>query len=201
MKKAFLLMSFLAVGPLAASLSAGTLDVSAQISSQPDGSNFDYTIKLSNSSSSTDSLETFWFGWVPGKDFLPSNPISVTPPTGWADQVTHGGAGDGYAIQFVTSTTPLGPGDSLNFKFTSADSPAQLAANSPFYTGFPALTSFVYQGQPFQGDSERFIVLQSVPEPATLTMGITALVGAFAVSRARRAIARRAESRTVRAVR
>ena len=37
---------------------------SGVISSTPAGSNFDYTIDLSNSSSSTASIGTFWYSWT-----------------------------------------------------------------------------------------------------------------------------------------
>ena len=34
----------------------------------------------------------------PGQDYLATNPISVTPPAGWSDTITHSdsGTGDGY---------------------------------------------------------------------------------------------------------
>ena len=73
------------------------ITASGVISSKPDGSNFDYTIELTNSSSSTASIGTFWYAWVPGEDFLATNPISVTSPTGWSGLITHAGR-DGYAI-------------------------------------------------------------------------------------------------------
>ena len=36
-----------------------------------DGSNFDYTINLTNSNTSTSAIVTSWYAWVPGQDFLP----------------------------------------------------------------------------------------------------------------------------------
>ena len=45
------------------------------------------------------------------------------------------------------------PGSSLNFGFTSADTPASVNGDSVFYPGTPVGTSFVYSGGPFQGDS------------------------------------------------
>ena len=79
---------------------------SGVISSTPDGANFDYTIALSNSSSSNASIGTFWYAWIPGQDYLATSPISVTPPTGWSDNITNMGSGDGFAIQFL-SNQPL----------------------------------------------------------------------------------------------
>jgi hypothetical protein len=118
---------------------------------------------------------------------LPTSPISVTPPTDWTFLITHfpNQPTNGFAIQFKTSTPGLAPGDSLQFKFKSADSPAQLAGDSPFFPGTPVGTSFVYSGQPFQGDGLHFQV-QSVPEPASLTLALMAIVGIMGAARVRR---------------
>jgi hypothetical protein len=54
---------------------AGTINGSATISATPNGPNFDYTINLTNTGGpGGDNIETFWFGWVPGEDFLPTSP-------------------------------------------------------------------------------------------------------------------------------
>lgn len=185
MKKFLLLTGIIASGLSAAPVSAGILDVSATLSSTPDAGHFDYAITVTNSAASTDSLETFWFAWMPGKDFLPTAPLSVTPPAGWTDIVTNMGAGDGFAIQFKTSTDPLAPGKSLGFAFTSNDSPAMIAGNSPFFPGTPVETSTVYEGQPFSGDSARFSVT-SVPEPSSLALGAFGLLAACGGRRLRR---------------
>jgi hypothetical protein len=171
MKRIVFATSVLAASILATQASAGPIDVSARLTGTPNGSNFDYTIVLKNSSSSTDSIKTFWYSWVPGADFLGTSPISVTPPTGWVDHITHfpNVPTNGFAIQFVTSTAPLAPGNSLSFMFTSAETPSQLAGNSPFYPGTPIGTSFVYSGAPFQGDSLQFTVT-SAPEPSSLAL-------------------------------
>ncbi len=82
--------------------------------------------------------------------------------------ITHGGVGDGYAIQFDANSTvyDVAPGSSLTFGFQSADTPAQLAGVSPFHTSFPVLTSFVYSVGPLRGDGEKILVsFASVPEP------------------------------------
>ena len=156
---------------------------SGVISSTPDGSNFDYTIQLTNSSTSTASIGTFWYAWVPGGDFLATSPVAVTPPNGWSDNITHAGAGDGYAIQFISkgSSDNVLPGNSLNFAFTSADTPASVNGDSMFYPGTPVGTSFVYSGGPEQGVSDEFVVtaastLQSIavtPANTTLPTGET----------------------------
>ena len=94
---------------LARPVSAGTLIASGTWSSTPNGSNFNYAITLTNSSSSTDNLGTFWFAWEPGEDLLATSPISEATPSGWTGMVTHIGAGDGYGIEWVA-----GRGSSLS---------------------------------------------------------------------------------------
>ncbi len=61
-----------AIGTFTPSASAGIIDASAVITAKPDGSDFDYTIKLTNTSGlGNDSIATFWFAWVPGAGFPP----------------------------------------------------------------------------------------------------------------------------------
>ena len=75
-------------------------------------------------------------------------------------------------------------GKSLSgFGFTSADTPAELSANSAFFPTFPATTSFVYQGGPLVGESLTFASVSlapmsspspgaaTVPEPSMLVIG------------------------------
>ncbi len=135
---------------------------SGVISSTPAGSNFDYTIDLSNSSSSTASIGTFWYSWTPApfEDFLATKPVSVSPPAGWTETITNIGSSDGYAIEFVSSGTAYNvqAGSSLNFKFTSADTPASVNGDSVFYPGTPVGTSFVYSEGPEQGVADEFVV-------------------------------------------
>jgi hypothetical protein len=153
----------------------------AQISAVAAGPDFNYTITLDNPISSSGPIGTFWYGWIPGQDYLPTSPISVTPPTGWTDAITHGGPSDGYAIQFIASNSSfdVGVGSTLNFSFLSADSPAALNGNSPFYPATPVGTSFVYSSTPFSDAGDEFVV-QPAPEPSTWAMlaaGTVALLG------------------------
>lgn len=145
--------------------SAQTLSASGQLTSTGSGGAFHYTLVLSNSLASTTNIETFWFAWLPGEDFMPANPTNIGNPSGWMDTITHGLYGDGYAIQFVTSTAPLAPGGSLTFTFTSTTSPSIMAGNSSFGSRSPILTSFVYSGAPETGLSDEFTV-ESSTEPA-----------------------------------
>jgi hypothetical protein len=156
----------------------------------PNGSDFNYTLKLTNSSSSTDNLGTFWFAWEPGEDFLATKPISETTPSGWKATVTHFGASDGYAIQWVAgSGSSLAPGKSLIFGFESADTPAQIGGVSVIDSGNHVTTSFAYQGAPFSGDSDLFVLTRqsSVPEPSSLTLWLVAVLVGLAYAGRRRA--------------
>lgn len=130
------------------------------------GGEFDYTIKLTDTGSG--NLETFWFGWVPGEDFMPVAPTNIVSPTGWNALVTGGGGSDGYAIQWQTANSstpvPLTPGATDTFVFESTATPAQILGDSPFYPTTPVLTSFVYNGAPFSDPGLEF---QVAPEPST----------------------------------
>ena len=120
-----------------------TINASAVISSTAAGADTNYTIDLTNASSSNSGIGTFWYAWVPGEDFLATSPVSVSPPAGWTDNITNMGAGDGFAIQFLANSAAndVQPGSSLSFSFTSADSPASVNGNSAFYPGTPVGTS------------------------------------------------------------
>jgi hypothetical protein len=183
MRSALFLCIVMATAVMVTPASAGFIQASSTISSalDPNGVDFDYTITLTNSSASTDPVGTFWYSWVPGKDFMLNDPISEVTPAGWMVQVTHGGTTDGYAIQWVASSgATIAPGASLTFGFTSAETPAELAGNSPFYPTFPEETATLYNGLPLTGDSEKIVVsaVSSVPEPSSL---ILSLVGGLAL--------------------
>ena len=61
--------------------------VDAHMTSQAVGDGtYNYTIQLNNNSSSTTSIETFWFAWSPyyyGYDLLTSAPTITQTPSGW----------------------------------------------------------------------------------------------------------------------
>jgi hypothetical protein len=143
---------------------------SATINSAHSGSDYNYTITLNNSRSSTSGIGTFWYAWIPGEDFLATKPISVTPPTGWSDIITHAGATDGYAIEYTanSATYYVQPGHSLKFLFKSADTPASVNGKSKFYPTTPVGTSFVYPMRAFSDSGHEFVVA-----PALLSIAVT----------------------------
>jgi hypothetical protein len=144
---------------------------------------FDYTIKLNDTG--TTNIETFWFSWVPGKDFLPSSPTGIVSPTDWNANITHGGSADGFAIQWLTSSSatpaPLTPGSSLDFSFDSTATPQTLAGDSPFYSTTPIGTSFVYSGAPFSDAGFEFVV-ESAPEPSPAELSAAGLLLLLGIS-------------------
>jgi len=164
------------------------LTANAQISDQPAGNGlFNYSITLNNAPGSTSSIETFWFGWIPGEDFLPSRPTSVQTPSGWNYSIRGGPYSyygytynDGYSIEFTSSTAPLPAGASLHFGFVSSDSPSTMAGDSPIYPGTPIFTSYVYSGLG-AGVGSRFTV--QVPEPSALALLIVGSTIAFFAGR------------------
>ncbi len=141
-----------------------SITASAVISSTPAGPNFDYTIDLSNSSSSTTSIGTFWYAWTPQpfQDLLATKPVSVSAPAGWTDEIINVGSSDGFSIEFNASGIASVPaGTSLDFGFTSPDTLASVNGNSPFYPGTPVGTSFVYSQDSEGGTSDEFVVTQA----------------------------------------
>jgi hypothetical protein len=155
---------FLAVESLESRALLTNIIASGVITSSPVSGGYNYTIALSNSSQSDSPIGTFWFAWSPGQDYLPSDPISLSAPTGWVAQVTHGGTGDGYGIEFVADTPSddIQPGSSLSFSFTSASTPASIQGSSPFYSGLPVGTSAVYPGAAINDGGFSFVVAARV---------------------------------------
>ncbi len=191
LKMALVSFSLLYSG-LNGALHAQSYVVNSQITSQAVGDGtYDYTIQLNNDGSSSASIGEFWFAWVPdyyGYDLLTSAPTITQMPAGWTDNVVYNPYSgiygpDGYSIQFFAGT-PLAPGGSYTFGFSSADSPTTLAQNSTYYP-VPTLTSYVYDasGYDYYG-SEILVTPAAVPEPSTVgLLGICAAGLLFAAKR------------------
>ena len=135
------------------SLAVNPPTASAQISSTPmAGGVFHYTVTLNNVGTTGDSpIGTFWFGWVPGEDFMAVKPTEIVTPAGWEAHITNAGTSDGFAIQWVASksTVAVAPGASLSFSFDSTATPAEMDGDSIFYPSTRVETAFVYSGAPF----------------------------------------------------
>ena len=150
----------------------GAIGATATISSQQLSANsYQYSLTLTNTGDT--QISTFWFGWIPAYDLLPSAPTAFTAPAGWAGV----NAPDVFGVasaQWKTTTSPLGAGQSLSgFTFTSPDSPAALAGTS--YFGLPVQESYVYIGAPETDPGAALVPsVVAAPEPGSLT----ALVGA-----------------------
>jgi hypothetical protein len=155
---------------------------------------YTYTASFLNSPSSLNAIAFIWFGWTPnagyygyGGDLLSGDPLSIQVPAGWIGHATTGYYGppyDGYSIQFTSSGGGLAPGQSVTFKFDSAESPASMAANSsyPYGSGgtYPDLYSYFYQTTSETGNQGAFVAsLAAAPEPsapALITFGAIALL-------------------------
>lgn len=175
----YLVPSLLVALAFGASVQAQTPSGKATFTDTPVGPNYDYTITLDNIG--TTPIETFWFAWVPGENFMHTSPLNgtVQAPSGWTGTVTHGTTTDGYGIEFLTSTTPLAAGNSTTFQFQSADTPAELAGNSVFYSTTPVGTSTIYSGGPFASPTASFVA-QPVPEPSALGLLLAGCLWPFA---------------------
>jgi hypothetical protein len=160
-------LSLFVTSPAFAALSA-TAIVSTSSTSSP----FSYTINLKNTGDT--NIGTFWFAWTNiGYDFLPTNPTGISGPAGWVDPITHNFPGDGYGIEYYnTSGSPIAPGGTGLFHFTSTDTLAALKADA-FYPGNKVTTSFVYIGFP-ETDAGFRLDAGVAPEPASATLACIA---------------------------
>jgi hypothetical protein len=126
---------------------SASINANANVVGTPNGQGgFNYTITLNDTGSTT--LGTFWFSWIPGQDFMTQNPSLIGSPAGWSESVVP--IGSGYSIEWTanSSVNYVQPaGSSSAFTFTSAETPAQLAAHSTLNPIYPTTTSFVYSGR------------------------------------------------------
>jgi hypothetical protein len=149
------------------------LHASATISTGSTSAPYNYTVTLNNTG--TTDIGTFWFAWTDTPtfyDFLPSVPTITGYPTGWIASVTNAFQGDGYGMDFYNSIygnvgSPIAPGTSAAFTFTSPDSPQTVNGES-FVPPNRVTTSFVYMGFPLSdpGFSFNMTVVSQLPGDA-----------------------------------
>ena len=147
----------LALGAAVASHGQSVL-ASGTISGTPDANvsgEYDYTLTLSALSGSV-PINSFWFAWTPGNDYLGSVPTSITGGNGWT------GSASGPSIQFFAGT-PLTAGNSETFHFINTDTPTQMGNE------VGPLHSVVYSGGLFSSPSQT-IGVQAVPEPSVISL-------------------------------
>jgi hypothetical protein len=123
----------------------------------PIGNVYQYTITLADTG--TTAIGTFWFGWVPGQDYMSQRPTAIGSPNGWTSAITGGGTGDGFAIQWIAGAeSAIQPGGvSAAFTFSSTETPQQMAAASPFHADPPTTTSVTYTGGPFSSAGDTIV--------------------------------------------
>lgn len=139
---------------------------------------YDYSLTLHNTGTTT--IGTLWFAWVPGGDFLSPHPSTVVAPAGWTDNTFNNASNTGTSIRWVTTTSLLQAGQSLGgFDFESAETPDQLLGTVASGTGAgdPILTSFVYVGAPFGDPGAQIVATAATPEPSSLFLLATGLMG------------------------
>ena len=139
---------------------------------------YDYSLTLNNTGTTT--VGTFWFAWVPGGDFLKPAPTNATAPAGWTDNIFPNPATGGNSIRWVTSTDLLAAGQSLSgFSFDSTETPAQLLGTFPsgIGAGDAVTTAFVYEAAPFGDPGHQFVATAATPEPGSLALLSTGLIG------------------------
>ncbi len=164
MKRFLQLLSLIALCTVSAR--AAALSGTASITFTGTGP-YQYFITLTNTG--TGPIGTFWFAWVPGQNYLATSPTSVQDPTGWTHSITP--PGGGFAIEWV-ATTPLASGQTINFSFTSTDTPLQIAGNSLFFSHPKVTTTVLYAGQPLTGTAFQLIV-QPIDFPTPPSLAIT----------------------------
>ncbi|HXI83211.1 MAG TPA: PEP-CTERM sorting domain-containing protein [Verrucomicrobiae bacterium] len=161
-----------------------TIDAAVTISSQDAGGGaFNYTLTLNNHSTSTSPIETLWFSWIPGLDFMSVSPTAETAPTGWDTFVETGYYG-GYSVRYTTTTAPLNPNGQLQFSFTSTVTSNELAGNDSVFGYYPELTTFLYSQSIEGGDSTSLLAQQvtAVPEPSSIALvGFGIVAAAFGI--------------------
>ncbi|MDB5174010.1 MAG: hypothetical protein JWN51_2783 [Phycisphaerales bacterium] len=179
MKRAFAAWGMAVIGICLSQAPAfGAIGATSTISSQQTGPNT-YKYSLTLTDTGTTNIGTFWFGWIPAYDLLPTAPLSISSPTA---QWTGIDAPDIFgvaSVQWVNATTPLQPGQTLSgFTFTTTDPPSVLAGRS--LLNLETGRSYVYIGAPETDPGFTFVPTTVTPEPASLALLPLALGGLLA---------------------
>ena len=171
---------------VAAGLAAGSLQAQGTISATAtitetgtSGSEFEYSLYLDNTGGTP--INAFWYGWIRGSFELPSNPTSISGPSGWSSSTSLADS-----VQFANSSgSAIAVGGSGTFTFDSTASPSALT--SGMTGGAPTGDSVVYsdpsfmssfdQSDPPNASSPFVPTLQTVPEPSTIGLLVTGLAG------------------------
>jgi hypothetical protein len=143
------------------------IGASATISSQQLGpSSYKYSMTLTNTGDTP--IGTFWFGWIPAYDLLPSHPTDFGSPAGWTGIDAPDAFGTASA-QWVNTVTPLQPGNSLSgFSIDTPDAPPVMSGTS--LLGLPTTESYVYIGEPETDPGFAFVPSVVTPEPTSLAL-------------------------------
>jgi hypothetical protein len=164
--KQFTIRLAVAAGLAASATSAHAQSATATISAVQNGGNYDYTVILQNTST-TISLNGFWYGWIQFFNDLPSSPSSANNTLDWVNGL------DGNSIQYYNngSGTSLAPGQSATFTFVDASTPAAITLGESGES-----VAYVHNGVPdasqsSPGDSTGIITpVLIVPEPSSIAL-------------------------------
>jgi len=169
---------------LAAEKAAATLNL-LSTSGSGAGEIFNYGITLNDTGSTT--IGTFWYGWIPGQDYLKTTPTAESSPSGWGSQLMgSGNSSDGTSILWTANSTGsrLAAGALLSgFNFSTHDDLATVTGQSFSHPSQPTGTSTIYSQGAFSDSGFVLVVgTASVPEPASLGL----LIGASGLILGRR---------------
>lgn len=171
--KRIIVLAAVALGTWQSAAVAATAATATYTVQQLSPNSYEYDLTLNNAG--TTSIESFWFGWIPGYDLLQSTPTSVSSPSGWTGSPVAEALGTS-SVLWTTGTAPLQPGQSVSgFVLDTADAPSVIAGSSQF--GYPVAYSYVYSGAPFTSSSALLTAQPGpVPEPAVALLSASLLL-------------------------